>query len=129
MESKVMVMDIADYAFADVRDSFNRVLNAVLKKMHVRDSDESDITLKVTIKLQNVKTTDARTGEILDIKRPEIGYKVTHKLSYKTESQEEGSIQQEDSQIVFNPESQQWEIWPITQQMTIAQYMDRHAGD
>ena len=123
MEETGIVMSIDSVAFAEIKLSFDRVLAAVLKKMRIRDSDQAKITMDVSISLQNVKTTDLKTGEILNVKNPEIKYKINHKLEYKSnEDKEEGVIQQADSFLAcVNGE---WVIKPIEDgQMTINEYI------
>ena len=117
-----MVMSIDSAAFAEVRMSFDRILNAVFKKMKIRDSDQATITLNIGIKLENVKTTDMKTGEVLNVKNPQIKYKVNHKLEYKNEDSEDGQIQQADSYLTC--EDGQWQIRKIEDgQMTIGDYV------
>ena len=53
-----MLLSIDSDAFAEIRMSFDRVMETVFKKMRTRDSDEAKITLDVSIKLTNVKTIE-----------------------------------------------------------------------
>ena len=122
MNEQQMILSIESDAFAEIRMSFDRTLGTVLKKMKTRDSDEARITLDVSIKLENVKTTDIKTGEIMQVKNPEIKYAVKHKLEYKNDGAEAGLIQQADSYLVC--EGGQWKIKPVEDgQMTIADYV------
>ena len=104
-----MIMSIDSDAFSEIRSSFDRVLETVLKKMKIRDSDAARVSLDINIKLENIKTTDVRTGEILNVKNPQIKYKVNHKLEYKNEDSEEGTIQQADSYLYCDKKGQ-WAI-------------------
>ena len=117
MDNK-MEMSINSDAFWEVREKFDRVLATVFKKMQVRDSDQATITLQVGIKLENVKTMDSRTGEIVNVKNPEIKYSVKHKLEYKNSESEEGTIQRTDSYLVCD--GGKWIVRPVEDgQMTI----------
>ena len=121
---EALVMSISSDAFWEVRASFDRVLETVFKKMRTRDSDAADISLDIKIKLDNVKTTDAKTGEIVFVKNPEIKYSIKHKLEYKNSDAESGSIQRANSYLVCK--DGKWEIRPIEDgQMTIADYMEK----
>ena len=106
-----MLLSISSDAFIDVRGSFDRILETVLKKMEIRDSDKAAITLDIGITLENVKTTDTATGEVLNVKNPEIKYSIKHKLDYKAGETETGSIRKADSYLVC--ENGQWKIRPI----------------
>ena len=117
-----MIMSIRQDAFIDMCCSFDNVLAAVLKKMKIRDSDQATITLKVDIKLTDLRTVDSRSGEIMHVKNPTISYKVNHKLGYKSDSGEEGQISREDSYLTF--EDGRWIIKPVEDgQMTIDDYV------
>ena len=119
-----MVMSISSDAFADMRWKFDSVLAAVLKKMKIRDADSATIDIKVSINLTDIKTMDIRTGESLEVKNPTIGYKINHKLSYKSESGEEGTIQKADSYLAYD--DGKWVIRPVEDgQMTIADYVQQ----
>ena len=120
-----IVMSISSDAFSGIRWSFDNVLAAVLKKMKIRDADTAQINLKIDIKLDSIKTTDARTGEVMNLKNPKISYKVTHKLEYKSEDSEGGEIQQADSYLYCDNKGQ-WTIRRIEDgQMTIADYVQQ----
>ena len=120
-----MLMSIGADAFAEVRWSFDRILNTVLKKMKIRDSDQAAITLAVDIKLENVRTANTETGEILNVKNPRITYKVSHKLTYKNEDSESGEIQQADSFLVCGKDGQ-WMIRQIEDgQMEMQDYVQQ----
>lgn len=119
-----LVLSIGSDAFFEIRASFDRVLETVLKKMKIRDSDAANISLDVKIKLENVKTTDTRTGEVLNVKNPEIKYSIKHKLEYKNSDEESGSIQRANSYLVCDGGC--WKIRPIEDgQMTIADYIQK----
>ena len=119
-----MIMQIESDAFIDLRWKFNTVLATVLKKMKIRDSSKASITVKIDIDLTDIKTVDTRTGESLHVKNPVIGYKVNHKLEYKSEAGEEGTIQSADSYLAF--EDGQWKIRKVEDgQMTIADYVQQ----
>ena len=119
---EAMIMSIDSDAFAEVRLSFDRILNTVFKKMKLRDSDKAGITINVEIALKDIKTTDTRTGEIMHVKNPEIKYTIKHKLEYKNEESEGGEIQRADSYLVC--EDGQWKIKPIENgQMTVNDYI------
>ena len=125
MSEQQMIVSIESDSFAEIRLSFDRTLETVLKKMKVRDSDKAQITMSVGIKLENIKTTDTRTGEIMNVKNPEITYKINHKLEYKTAEEESGKIQQADSYIVC--EGGVWKIKRIEDgQMTIDEYVEKN---
>ena len=121
---KEIIMSITSEPFADLRWSFDRVLAAVLKKMEIRDSDSADITLKVKIRFDHVKTMDSSTGEMIEARNPSIQYKVNHKLEYKSnEDSEEGTFQRADSYLALV--DGQWTIRPIEDnQMKIEDYME-----
>ena len=108
---EIMTMQIEAPAFAGVRESLNKVLNTVFKKMTTRDSDEAAITLEIKIKLNNMKTEDIKTGQKIDVKNPEIRYNVKHKLDYKSSDAEQGSIQNADGYLTCVDGS--WQIRPI----------------
>lgn len=117
-----MIMSIDSDAFVDLRWKFDNVLSTVLKKMKIRDSDQATITVKIDIKLTDMETVDSRTGERIHAKNPTIGYKVQHKLEYKSESGEEGTIQSADSYL--DCVDGQWMIRPIEDgQLTIEDYV------
>ena len=117
-----MSMSIDSDAFVDLRWKFDNVLSTVLKKMKIRDSDQATITVKIDIKLTDMETVDSRTGERIHAKNPTIGYKVQHKLEYKSESGEEGTIQSADSYL--DCVDGQWMIRPIEDgQLTIEDYV------
>lgn len=119
-----MVLSIDSDAFAEIRLSFDRVMETVFKKMRTRDSDEAKITLDVTISLENVKTTDLKTGEIMQVKNPNIKYAIKHKLEYKNDGAEAGQIQRADSYLACV--DGRWQIFPIEDgQMTIAEYVQQ----
>lgn len=121
---KEMVMSISSEAFTDLRWKFDSVLAAVLKKMEIRDSDFASITVKADIKLTDTETMDVKTGEKLHVKNPTIGYKVNYKLEYKSESGEEGTIQQADS--FLDCVDGKWIIRPVEDgQMTISDYVQQ----
>ena len=113
---------ISIMSWLDLRWKFDNVLSTVLKKMKIRDSDQATITVKIDIKLTDTETVDSRTGERIHAKNPTIGYKVQHKLEYKSESGEEGTIQSADSYL--DCVDGQWMIRPIEDgQLTIEDYV------
>lgn len=117
-----MIMSISSDAFQDMRWKFDNVLTAVLKKMKIRDADKASIQVKVDIALTDTETVDTRTGEMMHVKNPTISYKVNHKLEYKSESGEEGTIQRADSYLDYV--DGQWKIRPIEDgQMTLDDYV------
>lgn len=123
-----MVISINSDAFIGIRGSFDSVLAAVLKKMKIRDADKAQITLKVDINLENVRTTDITTGEILNVKNPKFSYKVTHKLEYKAEDSEGGEIQQADSYLYCDKKGQ-WTIRRIEDgQMQLTDYIGQESA-
>jgi hypothetical protein len=116
-----MMISISSEAFTDLRWKLDNVMATVLKKMKIRDADQASITLKIDIKLTDTETVDSRTGEKLHVKNPTIGYKVNHKLEYKNESGEEGTIQAADSYL--DCIDGKWVIRPVENgQMTIEDY-------
>lgn len=124
MRNNDMVMSISSDAFIDLRWKFDNVLATVLKKMKIRDSDTASITVKMDIKLENVKTVDSKTGEYLEVKNPTISFKVNHKLEYKSEAGEEGTIQRADS--FLDCIDGKWVIRPVEDgQMTITDYVQQ----
>jgi len=118
-----MAISISSEGFTDLRWKLDNVMAAVLKEMKIRDADQASITVKIDIKLTDTETVDSRTGERLHVKNPTIGYKVNHKLEYKSESGEEGTIQQADS--FLDCVDGQWLIRPVEDgQMTISDYVE-----
>lgn len=117
-----LILSINSDAFFEIRASFDRTLNAALKKMQVRDSDKAEIDLKVNIKLTDQKALDVMTGESMTVKNPEIKYQIKHKLEYKTADEEAGTIGQADSQLICKDGV--WQIQPVdTGQMTIKDFI------
>ena len=117
-----MILNIEDDTFWELRASLNRTLCTVLKKMHVRDSDDAEITMKMKIRLTDQKTSDLKTGEIRMVKNPEIKFNVSHKLEYKKTDEESGTIQAADSQLVC--ENGIWKIKHIDDgQMKLTDYV------
>ena len=74
--------------------------------------------------MTDTTTVNQETGEVLNVKSPVIDYKVSHKLEYKSETGEEGTIQAADSYL--DCIDGKWVIRPVEDgQYTIEDYTQK----
>ena len=119
-----MIITISDEAFISMREAVDQQLCTTLKMMKIREADKATISLDIKIRMEDVKTTDLKTGEILMVKNPEFEYSVKHKLEYKNPESETGEIKRTNSYLAC--EDGIWKIKRIEDgQMTISDYVQQ----
>ncbi len=76
------VMKLENTAFDEARESFNIILQRLFDDMEKNESNEGNITLKVSLELLRDMIPN-RYGEITEVNRPLIKYKVSSAVPIK----------------------------------------------
>lgn len=103
MNKNEIPVKIESKCFEGFRNDFDESLYNAISTMQKKDSDEAEITMKITIKTISEVVTDEEQGqqnEMKIVKRAYISHKIASKIALKSEKA--GNIAKGDSNIEFD---------------------------
>lgn len=113
MNSNILTLNIDSDAFKNMRGDFDKVLKRTLGNMQVKESDEATLTLKISIKLEEVTVPDFDSDAadaVKKVHKPRFDHKCSSVMQIKTE--ESGSFKGE-YELVWDEDAQDFVMKPI----------------
>lgn len=113
MNGNILTLNIESDAFKNMRGDFDKVLKRTLGNMQVKESDEATLTLKISIKLEEVTVPDFDSDvqdAVKKVHKPRFDHKCSSVMQIKTE--ESGSFKGE-YELVWDEDAQDFVMKPI----------------
>ena len=106
------LLSINNSVFEDLRNDIDNIINRTIGNMQQRETDSADITIKLSVKLEQASIADREAGNgcVKTIQKPKFGYAITSAMQIKDK---ESDALKGEYQLVWNEEEGRYELAPI----------------